>query len=153
MAKKGELTPKQKKFADEYIKTGNGLQSALTAGYSKKTAGMIASENLKKPYLAQYIADRTAKIEVNDKVDLERAIQMLSDIANGKTVKALSKTTNNKNGKVVKDNTYEYAPDFDQRLKALEHLVKINGGFIEKREITADIQAVKIVDNVPNGSR
>lgn len=152
MAKKGELTPKQKKFADEFIKTGNLTQSAITAGYSKKTAGMIASENLKKPYIAEYIRSRTEEVEVEDKVDLERAIQMLSDIANGKPVKSLSKMTNNKDGKVTKDVTYEFSPDFDQRLKALEHLVKINGGFIEKREITADISAVKIVDDVPKGS-
>lgn len=149
---KSKLTVRQKKFADAYIKTGNATQSAITAGYSKKTAGRIASENLKKGYLMDYIQSKTDKIEVEDKVDLERAIQMLSDIANGKPVKSLSKMTNNKNGKVTKDITYEFSPDFDQRLKALEHLVKINGGFIEKREITADISAVKIVDDVPKGS-
>lgn len=46
-----KLTKKQKGFVKEYIKTGNGTQSALanydTDDYS--TAGMIASENLNKP--------------------------------------------------------------------------------------------------------
>jgi phage terminase small subunit len=52
-----DLTPKQKEFADEYLETGNGVQSALsvydTEDYS--TAGNIASENLKKPKVQQYL--------------------------------------------------------------------------------------------------
>lgn len=41
-----KLTTKQKRFADNYIKTGSATQSAIEAGYSKKTAPTIASENL-----------------------------------------------------------------------------------------------------------
>ena len=49
MKKRDKLTLKQKKFADEYIISGNATQSAIKAGYSKKTAGVIAVENLEKP--------------------------------------------------------------------------------------------------------
>ncbi|MDY3007146.1 terminase small subunit [Anaerococcus porci] len=42
------LTIKQKKFADEYIISGNATQSAIKAGYSEKTAGQTGAENLKK---------------------------------------------------------------------------------------------------------
>ena len=52
---KPKLTVKQKKFADEYIKTGNATQSAITAGYSKKTARAIGQENLTKLDIKQYI--------------------------------------------------------------------------------------------------
>jgi phage terminase small subunit len=45
----GKLTVKQQRFIKEYIKTGNGTQSAITAGYSKHTANEIAAENLAKP--------------------------------------------------------------------------------------------------------
>ena len=31
-----KLTQKQKLFADEYIKSGNAMQSAIKAGYSEK---------------------------------------------------------------------------------------------------------------------
>jgi phage terminase small subunit len=57
MAKK-KLTIKQEKFVNEYIKTGNGTQSAVKAGYSEKTAYQIAHENLNKPEVAQYIDKR-----------------------------------------------------------------------------------------------
>lgn len=51
----GKLTPKQNKFIKEWIKTGDGTNSAIKAGYSKKTARFIASENLTKPYIKSKI--------------------------------------------------------------------------------------------------
>ena len=38
MGKKDQLTPKQKKFCDKYLKLGNATQAAKNAGYSEKTA-------------------------------------------------------------------------------------------------------------------
>lgn len=38
------LTIKQKKFADEYIISGNATQSAIKAGYSEKTAGQTGAD-------------------------------------------------------------------------------------------------------------
>ena len=35
---KRKLTPKQRKFANEFIKTNNAYQSAISAGYSKAYA-------------------------------------------------------------------------------------------------------------------
>lgn len=52
------LTQKQKRFCEEYIKTANASASAVAAGYSKKTAGAIGAENLKKPQIAAYIQKR-----------------------------------------------------------------------------------------------
>lgn len=54
---KGKLTPKQKKFADKYLETGNGTKSALetydTEDY--QTAASIAGENLNKPEIIVYL--------------------------------------------------------------------------------------------------
>jgi phage terminase small subunit len=50
-----KLTPKQKKFVKEYQKDLNGTQAAKRAGYSKKTAGAISSENLQKPQIVEAI--------------------------------------------------------------------------------------------------
>lgn len=52
------LTKKQKRFADEYLIDLDGTKAAIRAGYSKKTAGVIASENLKKPNIQEYIEKR-----------------------------------------------------------------------------------------------
>jgi len=68
-----KLTPKQKKFADEYIKTGNATQSAIEAGYSKKTARSVGSENLTKPDISDYIAKRIEEID-KDKIAEQKEI-------------------------------------------------------------------------------
>ena len=52
-----KLTPKQKAFAEYYIETGNATESAIRAGYSKKTARVIGQENLLKPTLKSHIIE------------------------------------------------------------------------------------------------
>ena len=52
------MTAKQQRFCDEYLIDLNATQAAIRAGYSKKTAGVIGNENLKKPYIQEYIQKR-----------------------------------------------------------------------------------------------
>jgi len=51
MAKK--LTDKQEMFCREYLVDYNATQAAIRAGYSKKTAQAIATENLSKPLIQE----------------------------------------------------------------------------------------------------
>ena len=63
---KNKLTVKQKKFADEYIKTGNATQSYLDAGYSMKSkngAGVEGQKLLRKPKVKDYIDKRMKQID------------------------------------------------------------------------------------------
>jgi phage terminase small subunit len=46
---------KQLTFALEYLQDQNATQAAIRAGYSRKTAGQIGYEHLKKPVIAAYI--------------------------------------------------------------------------------------------------
>lgn len=52
-----ELTPKIKRFCEEYIKDLNGTQSAIRAGYSAKTANEQAARLLAKVSVQNYIAE------------------------------------------------------------------------------------------------
>lgn len=52
-----ELTPKIKRFCDEYIKDLNGTQAAIRAGYSAKTATEQASQLLAKLNVQNYISE------------------------------------------------------------------------------------------------
>ena len=61
------LTSKQEKFCVNYFTTGNATQSAIEAGYSAKTATVIASSNLKKPNLAERIKELRDRA-VSDKI-------------------------------------------------------------------------------------
>lgn len=66
-----KLTKKQKDFADSYIETGNGRQSALKAyDCGENTAGVIAHENLKKDNVQEYLKQQALAIKktVNEKL-------------------------------------------------------------------------------------
>lgn len=78
------LTPKQKAFADEYIRnSGNATQAAIVAGYSKKTAAAIGTENLHKPYIAAYIAERQKEIESARICDMKEIQEFRSRVMRG----------------------------------------------------------------------
>lgn len=61
------LTAKQRLFVAEYLKDFNGIKAAVRAGYSRRTARSIASENLTKPdiqnALARAVDERYARAE------------------------------------------------------------------------------------------
>ena len=59
------LTPKEKRFCDEYIIDLTATQAAIRAGYSRHTARSIGSENLTKPAII-------AKIEISKANRAER---------------------------------------------------------------------------------
>jgi phage terminase small subunit len=64
---KKRLTKKQKDFADEYLETGNGTQSALKTYNTKKiaTAGSVAYENLRKPQIQEYLKSQAESVAHN----------------------------------------------------------------------------------------
>ncbi len=55
------MTPRQKRFVEEYLKDPNATQAAVRAGYSEKTAAVIGSENLRKPKIAEAVKESQAK--------------------------------------------------------------------------------------------
>jgi len=64
-----KLNNRQKIFVLEYVKDLNGTQAAIRAGYSKKTAVKIASENQTKPDIKAAINEKITEI-LNDKEEL-----------------------------------------------------------------------------------
>jgi len=78
-----KLTVKQKRFADNYIETGNARQSAISAGYSERTASVIASENLTKPNILAYIDNQLKghdfDVEIRQRQALNYALRVLHE--------------------------------------------------------------------------
>lgn len=84
-----KLTPKQKAFADNYIENGgNATSAAVSAGYSKKTAYSIGSENLKKPEILEYLAERQREIESAKICTLKEIQEFRSEIIRSKIDKS-----------------------------------------------------------------
>lgn len=74
------LTAKQKKFVNEYLIDLNGTQAAIRAGYSKKTADRIASENLRKLEVQNYLQKRQSDLQKRVAVTPESVINELAAI-------------------------------------------------------------------------
>lgn len=53
------MTEKQRKFCENYVKTGNATQSAIAAGYSENSARSTASDLLHDDNVLGYLADLT----------------------------------------------------------------------------------------------
>lgn len=103
------LTPKQKAFADEYIKNGgNASDAARKAGYKK--APEQGCENLKKPNISAYIAEKQAEIEKQKGTD----IMSLAEIQQRRSMIARGELTD----------SFGFAPDFSDQLKSMNDLEK-----------------------------
>jgi phage terminase small subunit len=72
------LTPKQERFVLEYMIDMNATQAAIRAGYSKKTAGQIGEQNLKKLEIKQAVAKVQAKTSDKLEITRERWLKELS---------------------------------------------------------------------------
>lgn len=78
-----KLTPKQKAFADYYIETGNATEAARKAGYKGKNLNRIASENLSKLGIKQYIEERMSKIEDERIAKGDEVLKYLTKVMRG----------------------------------------------------------------------
>ena len=79
------MTPKQKAFADYYIQTGNATGAAKKAGYKGNniTLGAVGAENLKKPQIAAYIAERMGQQEKSRVADANEVIEFYTAVMRG----------------------------------------------------------------------
>ncbi len=102
-----ELTPKQKAFADYYLETGNATEAAKLAGYSENSAKQIGTENLSKPSISQYIAERQKQVEDSRIADISEVLQFFTSVMRGE----------------VKDQ-FDFDPSLSDRLSAGKELMK-----------------------------
>ncbi|MFT9415112.1 terminase small subunit [Leuconostoc falkenbergense] len=147
-----KLTPKQKKFADEYIKTGNATQSAIEAGYSKRTAAVIATENLIKPNIKAYIEKCMADIASNRVMGYTEAVELLTSIARGEEKETVVVATPVSVEKVEKE------ADLKTRISALKEILKRypnNDKLIEQqiRKLSAEADMAEAKSKLMNDDR
>lgn len=120
------ITQKQKTFADAYIENGgNGTQAALVAyeTESKDTARAIASENLIKPNVVNYL-------EAALPDDLLAEVHREGLFA--------TKTVFDKDGNVLAEDA-----DFNARAKYLDMAYKILGKYAPEKSVRVNIDQLK----------
>ena len=132
-----KLTEKQKRFADEYIQSGNATQAAIKAGYSKKTANRIGPENLSKLVIKDYIDERMKVIEDNRIMTAKEAVELLTGIGRGEVKETVVVAS------PVGVETVEKEADLKTRISAIKEILKRypdNDKVIEQqlRKLTAE---------------
>jgi phage terminase small subunit len=157
-----KLTAKQEMFCKEYLVDLNATQAAIRAGYSKKTAQKIGSENLLKPLIANQIQilfdTRAEKVELNSEYVVKRlqsidemdVIEILDDEMNIKPISEWPKTWrtsisgidlteisgNNKEEKTISLLKKIKWPDKVKNLELLGRHFKL---FTDKVDLTGDL--------------
>lgn len=121
------MTPKQRKFCDEYLISGNATDAAIKAGYSPKTAKQTGSENLSKPDLKQYIEAELEKLYSAKIADAEEVLQYLTSVMRGEHTEQVLK---------LAGDGFQAITDIDvsakERIKAAELIGKRYGMFKDK---------------------
>ena len=127
------MTAKQRRFCDEYLIDLNATQAAIRAGYSEKNARNIASENLAKPNIKEYIEKRMAEKEAELIAGQDEVLKFLTAVMRGEEKD--EKPMMNAMGEI------EMLPVRQQsnQLKAAEMLAKRYGLLIDKTEADIDM--------------
>ncbi len=130
-----KLTPKQKKFCEYYIQSGNASEAARKAGYKEKNAPFMGAENLKKPQIKSYINERVGKQDKELVADADEVLRFYSAVMRGE----------------VKDQ-FGLDASLTDRLKAGDALMKrYAAGGAKKNEAEDDPITRSLKEDISNG--
>ena len=79
----GKLNERQRRFADEYIISGNATQAAIKAGYSQKYANTNASKLLQNTTIKSYIDERLADLQSKKVASQQEVLEYLTSVMRG----------------------------------------------------------------------
>lgn len=136
-----KMTAKQMRFCDEYLIDLNATQAAIRAGYSQKNARNIASENLAKPYIKEYIETRMAEKESSLIASQDEVLKYLTSVLRGESQSEVV-VVENIGDFTSEARTMKKAPDEKERLKAAELLGKRYGLYKDKVDVEGAIPVV-----------
>lgn len=145
---KENLTPKQEKFCQEYMKDLNATQAAIRAGYSEKTARNIACENLTKPYIQEYIQELQEGIKKRNQITVDEIMQDLIEVKNrclqNVPVMYFDKIDKEWKHEGKEDGEPVYKFDSNGATKALDLLGKIIGAYEKDNEQKRELPVINI---------
>lgn len=160
-----QLTQKQYNFCLNLVLTQNGTQAAIDAGYSKRTAQVIASENLLKPLVQEKIKELRQKAEDDAVMTLKERRIALSDIGRADVTEFVDGEGNldisgDKTGVlaevVVKDwrggkggraSSRTKAIKVYSKLQAIDILNRMDGIYTDGAQVSIDNRKVEILVN------
>lgn len=132
-----KLSIKQKRFADEYIISGNAYQSALKAGYSKNYSKGNVVKLLENVSVKAYIDERLAEINNRKIADQQEVLEYLTSVMRGEVTEPLTVLDGDGYQRVI-----DASPSVATRNKAAELLGKRYRIFTEKQEVEVTGQVI-----------
>lgn len=88
-----KISPKQRAFADNFIKSGNKYQSAIEAGYSKNYARSHAEKLSENVGIKSYIAERMKRIESDKIAKAAEVLQYFTTVLRGEAKETIIVST------------------------------------------------------------
>lgn len=112
-----KLTLKQQKFCDYYLETGNATEAAKMAGYKGNNLNRIATENLSKLVIKEYINSKLKQIESKRIASIQEVMEFYTSVMRGE----------------IKD-AFGLEADLSTRIKSAEQLSKRLGMTVTAKE-------------------
>lgn len=127
---KAKLNPMQVTFCQEWIRTSNGAQSAITAGYSPRSARVQAARLLARDNVRNYIAAVQERLQSDKIADIDEVMQYLTSVMRGE-----------------KKDQFDLDASLSDRTKAATELAKR----LDVSQKAINLNAVvQIVDDIPD---
>ncbi|UUY79077.1 terminase small subunit [Staphylococcus saprophyticus] len=129
------MNERQKRFADEYIRTANAFQSAVRAGYSEKYASTGAHKLLENKSVKAYVEARFEELKKKTIAEQDEVLQFLTAVMRGEQDDEENIVV--PKGDFISDvEKHTKRADTAQRIKSAELLGKRYAIFTDKQEIT-----------------
>ena len=126
---KKQLTQRQIRFVQEFMKSNNVTQAAIHAGYSKKTASVQGSRLLTNVKVAEYVDAINERLESDKIADIQEVMEYLTSVMRGE----------------AKDQ-FDLDASLSERTRAASELAKR----LDVRAKTLNIEGVvNIIDDIP----
>lgn len=123
-----ELNEKYKRFADYYIECLNIKEAALKCGFSEKTAAQQGSRVFNKVETQEYIKERLANKDSDRIASQDEILEYLTSVMRGNVTDQLGLET-----------------PVRERNKAAELLGKRHALFVDKTEISGELNIIKVI--------
>ena len=126
---KKNLTQRQIRFVQDFMKSNNVTQAAIRSGYSKKTASVQGSRLLTNVKVAEYVDAINERLESDKIADIQEVMEYFTSVMRGE-----------------KKDQFDLDPTLSDRTKAASELAKR----LDIREKTINVSGVvNIIDNIP----
>lgn len=128
-----KLTERQRRFSDEYIKTGNAYRSCINAGYSEKYALTNSHKLLENTRIKSYIDERLDAIKSYEIAEQKEILAYLTRVMRGQeTDTEVIPISVGKGKQELRE--IDKKVDSNIRVKSAELLGKRYGTWIDKQE-------------------